>query len=825
MWSSFKLISHPDRTLDEHLASCNEISFKLLDFKYLSDSFLPKEELQSMRQVLVFFHDFGKGTDFFQSKIIDATERENFTDFILQVENYINLFKKERASAAKKLLGISERLSNHAKLGAYFFFSHFSHPNPIIECILLKIIRHHHGGLTNFSISLKQKPQILLDEESLKEIEIQLEYFNFELYQKILLPYGYTISLSQWSAIKGKFISALKIRKIERQLVSEKSYLYFFLQHYLFSILLSADKGDMMLERGSEKSNLIRPKRLVHTDVISDYKTSTIKKSEEKSIDTDREKAYQDIGFNALKFGDNNFFSITLPTGMGKTFSAYNAAIILQHKYFNQTGSIPRIVYCLPFTSIIDQNSQILSDIFSNSNVVDTTWIAKNHYLSTYNDKYDERELKNNEGEFLADGWEQEVIVTTFVQLLESIFTNKNRALRKFHNITNAVIILDEIQSIPAKYYEVIEDVFKHMALYFNTKFLFVTATQPFLFSNQDDIIELTDPDKRKTRVYFETLRRIEIDQSLLKNFNYESIPIEQIILIFQNDIALNPDKSFLIICNTIGHSQEVYKQLSLKYPDKCLIYLSGSILPKFRKDLVKEINENTKNRKVQIVISTQVVEAGVDIDLDIVYRDFAPLDSINQSAGRCNRNGIAIKGIVKLFQSGKSHKIYDSILLSTTIDILSKYPAVIEERELYNLNLKYAKKIRNKITDFSDTSLQLKRALQELQLETIAENFKLVEEDNYAYNVFIPYSEEAKILWNSYLALFKIEDFFEKKKSIKKIKPTILQYVTRFPKNKYKPNDNQKNKLIIYESDWQNYYDLKYGFKLSDKNNFCVII
>ncbi|MBK8562487.1 MAG: DEAD/DEAH box helicase family protein [Saprospiraceae bacterium] len=168
------------------------------------------------------------------------------------------------------------------------------------------------------------------------------------------------------------------------------------------------------------------------------------------------------------------FFSITLPTGFGKTFCAYNAAFLLQKKFATANdGSVPRIIYALPFTSVIDQNDD---------------------YLSLPNKHYDEQELQNDEPEYLAEGWEQEVVVTTFVQLLEGIFTNRNRSLRKFHNMTNAVILLDEVQNVPAKYFEAIELVFKAMAEYFNTKFIFITATQPFLFANEKEVLESDRP-------------------------------------------------------------------------------------------------------------------------------------------------------------------------------------------------------------------------------------------------------------------------------------------------------------------------------------------
>jgi CRISPR-associated endonuclease/helicase Cas3 len=833
MSSSFNLISHTDRTLAEHLSSCDIISKKLLGYKFIASSFFAKDELQELRRLLVYFHDFGKGTDFFQYRIIEAAEKEENDEFLQAHNDYIRDFKIHRYKKAGEKLRVNDHLGHHAKLGAYFLFSNFSHKNAIIEYIMLKVISRHHGNLTDFAESHNNKtPQIALTTYDEEVLDVQISHLNFDLYQKILEDNGYKISISQWEPIKSIFKSSRKVNNTKQQLYRESTYRYFFLQHYLFSLLLSADKGDMMIAKESDKNIYIKPNRCIPTDIISYYKSLSFKSDLKKPIDYYREVAYQDIQSNSVKLAKSNFFSITLPTGLGKTLSAYNAAITLQHQFYNQTeGFVPRIIYCLPFTSIIDQNSQIMAEIFDlfsrfKPGTVDVSWIAKNHYLSRYNERYDQQELINDEGEYLTEGWEQEVIITTFVQLLESILTNKNRALRKFHNMTNAIIVLDEVQNIPPKYYEAIETVFKQMAHYFNTKFLFVTATQPLLFENGDDVIELTDPLKVKTRGYFETLERIELDQSILVENNYEEMDIDELIEIFQTDIEDNPDKSFLIISNTIAHSQYIFNKLSaLNNESTCFIYLSGSILPRRRKKLINVIKGNIRRKTRQIIVSTQVVEAGVDIDLDIVYRDLAPLDCINQSAGRCNRNGIKGKGTVKLFNSGKAKKIYDDVLLDITIKVLSSYPNSIDESSLYELNLAFAEGVRSKVSENSDASHTIKEAMQKLELETIASEFKLIKEENYAYNVYIPYNKHAVKIWNQYIDSFNIQDVFERKRVVKKIKPQLLQYVTRFPKSTYQPTQSlQSEAFIVDEPLWEDYYDLYRGFKINEKESTLAI-
>ena len=828
--SSFNLLSHPDRTLARHLRGCDEVSGLVLQFKPITDAFYSKALLEEMRRLLVFFHDFGKGTDFFQYKIIEATREEGTLEFQQEHEAYLADFAANKSDAIANLLHRNDRLSNHAKLGAYVVLSVFDHADPLLPVILLKVIRRHHGYLTNFSETASKKPQIALEPEwDVPELEEQLAHFNNEPYQTILADNGLTVDLTKWPAIRDKYKGALLVPMLRIRLQKSNDLRYFFLQHFLFSLLLAADKGDMMIELTADKHEFVKPNRLLPESLVDDYKTHLFARKEPRPIDLLREEAYQTVVQNVALYGHRSFFSLTMPTGLGKTFTAYRVAIQLQHQIQAQTGHTPRIIYCLPFTSIIDQNAQILADMFEyykalGGTDLDDSWLATHHYLSGYKDHYDERELKNDEGEYLTAGWEQEVIVTTFVQLLESIFTNQNKALRKFHNLTNAVLILDEVQNIPPKYFEAVEAVFQKLALYFGTKFVFVTATQPFLFANPDDVLELTDPTLEKTQYYFDQLNRIQLDQTLLQENDYQHRELTEWLPIIQQDIEDNNEKSFLIICNTIAQSQTILQTLrsEIDLPSSAFIYLSSSLLPKIRREKIALIKQNIDLKIRQIVVSTQVVEAGVDIDLDVVYRDFAPIDSLNQSAGRCNRNGVRGQGVVKLFHTGKDRFIYDATLRDLTKQVLRKYPAIIEEKDLYNLNRDYATAVRQAVADQSDASKALIMAMQRLDLEDVNKNFKLIEEDNRSYNVFIAYNDEAKTIWQQYRNCMKLEGF-ARKRAIKKLTPALLQYVTRFPKKHYEPPKDKADNFIINELHWSQYYDLNTGFILPANSPITV--
>lgn len=823
---TWALLSHPDRTLEDHLNQCNKLSEAILSMKYIAPAFYPYDEIETWRKLLVYFHDFGKGTDYFQKLIIDAIRRESTDTFKQKHRDYVNHFIREKYQTIAQELRSNERLSYHAKLGAYFVHMVYQHENPIINCILLKVIRKHHGSLTNFAKNSQNGEEIYIDEDETRYLKQQFTRLNRELYEQIVQKRRFSINWETWYEQSIFYKSKIAIKKIQQQLEEEDTYQYFLLQHFLFSLLLSADKGDMMLAQDAARQKLVVTNTPFSTDTINNYKEIAFQNAELTGINKERENAYQAIARNSIQYADRYIFSITLPTGLGKTLAAYNAAILLQNKIREQTGTQPRIIYCLPFTSIIDQNAAILSEIFKENNL-DINQIAKHHHLANYKSEYNENQLSYSESEYLTEGWEHDFIITTFVQFFESIFTNKNKALRKFHNICNAIVILDEVQNVPPKYYEPIKEVFEHMGAYFGTRFIFVTATQPIIFPRKE-IIELTDVSRKKTKEYFVKRKRIQLNQSLLQQGKQD---ISYWINLFIRDIDAHSDKSFLFINNTIAQSQEVFNQLYDNYGEDVPIhYLSSSVLPVFRKNIIDDIR---KKKGRQIVVSTQVVEAGVDIDLDIVYRDFAPMDSINQSAGRCNRNEAQGKGTVKLFDSGKAF-IYDQTLRDITRQILSEYGEIIQEKGFYAINEAYFERVQSISSKNSNESIKLSRALKMLQLEDVADTFKLIDDklDHLYYNVFICFDEEDLhkkgididitkdkmpiAIQQKYLNIMTSdENIFEKKRALKMLRPQLMQYVTKFPKNKgYRPgNREEEDQIIIFEEDWRQYYDLKRGF------------
>jgi len=817
--SSFETISHPDRLLKTHLDHCNQLSETLLENKQFSGSFFTFEQLNYWRKVLAYLHDMGKATNYFQYKIgTVALEKKELPDELYQsVESFIH----DHGNALVKEIRENDKLANHARFGALFAYDLLKEEELLVRFIMSNIILAHHGNLPDFNADGEGRSKFLLDESGLAAFEKQIVHFRWESFNQIAGALNQPLSANAQKELTELFTKQSKLnRLIDKPLSQQKDAKLFLLQHLLFSLVLSADKGDMMLDLSATSTKYLA-NYLFEIDLVQNFKQSLFKDSIVKDIDIERESAFRDIAHNIVLHAQAHFFSITLPTGLGKTFAAYHAAILLQNSIHQSTGKVSRIIYCLPFTSVIDQNAAIFEKIALLGNVPDG-YVAKHHYLANYPDAWDKYELTDSEAEYLTEGWEHPFIITTFVQLLETIFSDRNRVLRKFHNMAGSIIILDEVQNIPAKYHRAVDFIFSEMAEYLNVKFIFVTATQPYLV-NTKPVLELTDPTQVKTRYYFENRNRINLDLSWLKKYSFKEQEFDVWYQHIKEFIEAHPDSSVLIITNTIKWSQQLYEKLKCDFGQRKRFYLSGSIIPYDRAPRIAEIQISLRNNEAPLLVSTQVVEAGVDIDFDYVWRDFAPLDSINQSAGRCNRNGIKQTGSVIVFNSGKAKQVYDTVLTDITKGIFMKMGDVVPEKAFYEMNQEYFREISNRISDKSDISSELIKHIKKMEVRTLASKFQLIPYRPDEVNIFMPINDEAAQIWQKYTATFAIEERFERKKAMKKIQPMLTKFITKIAKSQY--NVSGDIKPLYYEPNWELYYDREMGVMKNNPESKTVFI
>ncbi|NCQ53419.1 MAG: CRISPR-associated helicase/endonuclease Cas3, partial [Caldiserica bacterium] len=274
---------------------------------------------------------------------------------------------------------------------------------------------------------------------------------------------------------------------------------------------------------------------------------------------------------------------------------------------------------------------------------------------------------------------------------------------------------------------------------------------------------------------------------------------------------------SYLFIFNTIASAKDFYSLLKEQLPSEAIIFLSSHITPSER---LERIN-NIKQKKSRLAVTTQLVEAGVDIDFDVVYRDMAPLDSIIQSAGRCNRNWTS-QGevhIVSLKDEKRRYAsyIYDPVLLDTTKEILKERPT-IQEYDLYSIVNGYYKKLQSRKA--SDQSKYLIEALYSLKYDSSDEtigisDFKLIKEDYPKVDVFIEINEKAMDLWNTYQKLKEINNIYERRNEFSKIKADFYKYVISVPERIENIPPEVSGIRYVNKASLSDYYDQETGFKV----------
>lgn len=778
--SSSKLYSHPNKLLEDHLLNVARISTHNLIASPVKNIYnYDKSILHQLVKTCGLCHDIGKSTDYFQ-KYLFADEKDK-KKFKAMPETQHGLLSAVVAFyAAKTEFVENEDLQSEEK--AFLSFAAFW------------IVRKHHGNLEDIidEAAISDSDRAVLEKQIKSINETRLSILTDKL-KLAGLKQSLTKSIMlEWVNLIGDELK--KLRRRFRKLEREKSISPYLLINYIFSLLIDADKSEVVLHDVPKRKPLI----LKH-NLVDEYKA---KLSFEKSnLNNLREEAYREVLSQDLNL-DERVYSINLPTGLGKTFTSFAFALKAREEIRDKKGYAPRIIYSLPFLSIIEQNAKEIENILRAGGFkVTTDLLLKHHHLSEIYYKQEENEFEKDEAKILIEGWNSEIIVTTFVQLFHTLLSNKNRSLRKFHRLSGSIIILDEVQSIPFKYWLVVKETLKQLMEELDSYVVFVTATEPLIFDRKE-VVSLVQREK-----YFSVLNRV-----IIKPQCQTALTIEE----FAQNINFEPDKNYLFILNTINSAKALYELLKTKIKEEEMIFLSTHIVPKERLDRI----ELMKNKKVKAAVTTQLVEAGVDIDFDVVYRDFAPLDSINQSAGRCNRNdteqGEVIVVRLKDDRRQYSSYIYDNVLLDITGKILEKNDC-IKEMDFLNIVNSYYKTMQERMA--SDKSRDLLNALYKMKYDSCdgtpsVMDFRLIEETYPKIDTFIEIDNDARQIWKEYLKIKEIVNLFERRLEFNQIKADFYKYVISVPATVDNiPPEVAGFRYVNFES-LDNYYDSETGFR-----------
>jgi CRISPR-associated endonuclease/helicase Cas3 len=781
-----KFYSHKNKKLINHLEN---VSIRMIS--NLPESLINKKRVL---EIVGACHDFGKYTTYFQNRLFEIEDGGDKANHAL-ISSFYCAYCLEREKAINNNIDDLDLIIAYNVIKSHHSFIKEANKN-IPTNNIDKSYEYNVLRILNIqSNNLKKNKMDIMEELKLFSID---KYFVDFLKEENLI----------------KIIKRLSDIWFEFELEDKTNLGSYFLHNYSFSKLVSSDKLDA--SNTPEQLIMNLNYEYLRNKMLDKIGSKNNKKSGKNELNIVRNEIYNTVISNISKNSEKNIFTITAPTGSGKTYTGFMAAKALQTK-------LPRynkIIYALPFTSIIDQNYDVIVNLMKSSENFRNNpgnYIIKHHYLGDgkyVSNKNNGKEISLDQQNLLIEDWQSGIVVTTFVQLFQTLIGTSNKMLKKFHNIDNSIIILDEIQSIDSEYYQLVEEILRCITEYLSTKIIIMTATKPHLLKGSS--YELLDSNS----MYFEIFNRTKL------HIDLDEITIDEFI----EEFVSNYDKEndYLIVCNTIGESLDIYKKISeaLDYiRDIDIKYLSTNIIPQERLKRVDEIKRIQKeNEKNIILISTQVIEAGVDLDFDVVYRDLAPVDSVIQCAGRCNRNNSGKKGdvYVKKLVNENNHSFSKFIYhnLSIVENSFSNYKT-IEEKEYSKLIEEYFKLLRNKSAN--EKSKQILKSMRDLDFkyedkkEKVA-NFSLIKNKDYYIDVIICINREIE----HRVDLLK-ELYMDKKNNyerIKSINKFLLNYTISIPK-KNALNIEKLTYLdifIVRKDDLSNNYDDVTGFKR--KNN-----
>ncbi len=490
----------------------------------------------------------------------------------------------------------------------------------------------------------------------------------------------------------------------------------------LFSCLVDADFLDTEAFMDDKRSGLRSgyPSMVALKHAFDQYMTDKAAKAKDSTVNRIRAEVLRQCREKAEL--PSGLFSLTVPTGGGKTLSSM--AFALNHAAHHGKD---RVIYVIPYTSILEQTAEIFRGIFGAENVIE-------HHSNLDPDREDSR------SRLATENWGAPIIVTTNVQFFESLFAAKTSRCRKLHNIVNSVVVLDEAQLLPPEFLAPILYVIQDLANGYKVSFVLSTATQPAFssrpkFTGLKNVCELMDDPER----LYTDLKRVEAElpNDFASPRTWESLAGE-----------LQQYESVLCIVNSRKDCRELHGLMP-----KDTIHLSALMCGQHRSKIIGEIKQRLQNGIPTRVVSTQLVEAGVDMDFPVVYRALAGLDAVAQAAGRCNREGtLSGFGKVVVFVPPKpaapgllrkAQQSGEEIMRLTKGDPLTR-----ERFEAYFCHYYACLNSMDKanIVGLLDLHNQAEARKAEFNFRTAASNFRLIDEEGQTA-VIVRYGESPGLI------------------------------------------------------------------------------
>lgn len=528
---------------------------------------------------------------------------------------------------------------------------------------------------------------------------------------------------------------------------ARKAFSVFVLEHFLYSSLVDSDYLDTERFMTPEASEAREARELANMEELlaklESHMADLMEKAGDTPVNRARRSVYEDCLATAVQ--PSGLYTMTVPTGGGKTLSSM--AFGLRHAV---EQGMERVIVAIPYTSIVEQTAATLKAIFGAENVVE------HHSNYDFRDLDDEEKAKQR---LAIQNWDAPIVVTTNVQLFESLFSNKPGKSRKVHNMARSVVILDEAQTLPDKLLRPSLAMLEELAAGYGSSIVLCTATQPAL--------EGLWPFGAEPREIVQ--RRDSFDEAFSERVAYESLgTIEQADLVER--IAAHHE--VLCVVGTRGLARAVYDDVVARAAergdlsdvkrafDEGYFHLSAFMIPAHRSAMLERIRKRLDRKERCVVVSTQLVEAGVDVDFPEVYRELAGLDSVVQAAGRCNREGrLPGAGTVRVFElsiNGERQKTETWLekMKGIARDVIRENGGKVEEglipaffKTRYDSECLDAKGIFQKTA----TRDLIFDRFETMPFEQCALDYRIIEDDSIP--VFVPWGAEGRALLKELLA------------------------------------------------------------------------
>ncbi len=688
-------------------------------------------------ELIGLLHDFGKYSQQFQSYIKSATGMLNpdiDDDFV----------------DAQALRGRID----HSSAGAQWIWEKFRQYGPqgeLVGQILALCLASHHGGLIDclkpeggngFTVRMSKDVKVT----HLKECENSAD-------DEVLRKLNALATPKLIQACSLRILQLVDPQKNQSAVVNHFN--VGFWSRFLFSCLIDADRINSADFENPANEHIRQKNGVDWQTAIDRLENKLANLPTRNEIDSIRSSISEQCKERA--FDAQGIYTLTVPTGGGKTFASMRYALHHAHKH-----QLDRIIYIIPYTSIIEQNAQAIREAIE-VEADEFPWILEHHSNL-------EPERQTWRDKLIAENWDAPIVFTTMVQFLDVLFSGGTRGVRRVHQLARSVLVFDEIQTLPINCVHLFCNAINFLVSHARTTALLCTATQPLLD-------QLKAPDKGQLNIpkgnelvgnlteVFDQLRRVRIDTKGIRPQGWTESELADLAV-----AEFDEKDNCLVVVNTKKWAQRLYELCRDRVDKASLFHLSTSLCPAHRKKILDQVRHRLDNELPVLCISTQLIEAGVDVDFASVIRFLAGLDSIAQAAGRCNRNGRLPQATVYVVNPqqeaidmlhdikegrDKALRVFsekgDADLLDPDVMKLyfSYYFYSRADEMVYPVTASQAGREDNLLSLLSDNSRNIGRVRNALKLQqsfnTAGKIFKAIEAPTEA--VIVPYGEGEEII------------------------------------------------------------------------------